>query len=211
MKNNQKSAPEIRKLSEDLKEFRHNIVGETVTIDELIYLMEERGIAMLLFMLALPMGLPIPVPPGVNVALAMPLLLLTAQQAIGVDKVWLPKKMRERAVPRQKLEAFFDKILPWIERIEFFMRPRLKFLTHRLIKRIVGVCGFIMALTVCIPLPLTNSAPSFGIACMSMGLLMRDVIAVLAGICVGLGWIALLIFAGEAGIDFLIGIINGEA
>lgn len=211
MKNNQKSAQEIRKLSEDLKDFRHNIVGETVTIDELIYLMEERGIAMLLFMLALPMGLPIPVPPGVNVALAMPLILLTAQQAIGVDKVWLPRKMREREVSRKRVEAFFDKILPWIERIEYFMRPRLKFLTLSLVKRVLGVCGFVMALTICIPLPMTNSAPSFGIACMSMGLLMRDGLAVLAGVCVGLGWIALLIFVGEAGIDFLIGVIKGGA
>jgi hypothetical protein len=211
MKNNQKSAPVIRKLSEDLKEFRQNIVGDTVTIDELIYLMEERGVAMMLFVLALPMGVPIPVPPGINVALSIPLLLLTAQQAIGFEKVWLPKKIRDRAISRQRLDVFLDKTLPWLERIEFLMRPRLKFLTHSLVKRVLGLCGFFMALTICIPLPMTNSAPSFGIACMSMGLLMRDGLAVLAGLFVGLGWIALLFFIGEAGIDYVIQVIKGTS
>ncbi len=202
------SPPPIRKLSDDLNDFQQNIVGDVVTIDELIYLMEERGIAMLLFMLAVPMALPIPVPPGINVALAMPLILLTAQQAWGSKKIWLPKRIREKSIQKSKVIALFSAASPWVRRIEFFVTPRLSFLTENTGKHIVGVCGLIMALAICIPLPMTNTVPSLGIACMSMGILMRDGLALLTGVAIGVGWITLLVILGEAGMELFIDLIK---
>jgi hypothetical protein len=64
-----------------------------------------------------------------------------------------------------------------------------------------------MALMVCVPLPLTNTVPSLGIACMAIGVVMRDGLAVIAGAIIGLVWIFLLLTLGEAGIRFLVGMI----
>jgi hypothetical protein len=50
--------------------------------------------------------------------------------------------------------------------------------------------------------------PAFGIALMAVGLLMRDGLAVLAGALIGTLWVCLLVFAGQAGIRFLLGLLG---
>jgi hypothetical protein len=64
-----------------------------------------------------------------------------------------------------------------------------------------------MSISVCIPLPLTNTVPSFGIALMSVGVVTRDGLAVIAGAIIGLLWVFALVFIvsflGTEGIDFV--------
>jgi len=52
-----------------------------------------------------------------------------------------------------------------------------------------------MALSVAVPLPLTNTVPSFGIATMAVGVLTRDGLAVLFGALVGTLWVGGMTFA----------------
>ncbi|MCB9964788.1 MAG: exopolysaccharide biosynthesis protein [Rhodospirillales bacterium] len=188
-------------FSADLKE---NYSGATtISLSEIIAAFHERGFGVILFIFALPMALPLPVPPGINVLLATPLILLTAQQLIGRRDIWLPQKMRHKGLPAKGLIKMLDKSVPWIAKIEVLIRPRLGFLTQGLFSHLIGLCGLIMALTVCIPLPLTNTVPSMGIACMAIGVVMRDGLAVLSGIIIGLCWIALLLILGETGLRLL--------
>ena len=188
-------------FSADLKE---NYSGATtISLSEIIAAFHERGFGVILFIFALPMALPLPVPPGINVLLATPLILLTAQQLIGRRDIWLPQKIRRKGLPAKGLIKMLDKSVPWIAKIEVLIRPRLGFLTQGLFSHLIGLCGLIMALTVCIPLPLTNTVPSMGIACMAIGVVMRDGLAVLAGIVIGLCWIALLLILGETGLRLL--------
>lgn len=78
---------------------------------------------------------------------------------------------------------------------------------------LIGVFGLIMALTICVPLPLTNTVPSIGIAVMAIGVLSRDGLAVIAGAAVGMVWVVILalalIFLGTEGIDFVKDTIKG--
>ncbi|MCB9980505.1 MAG: exopolysaccharide biosynthesis protein, partial [Rhodospirillales bacterium] len=113
------------------------------------------------------------------------------------------QKMRHKGLPAKGLIKMLDKSVPWIAKIEVLIRPRLGFLTQGLFSHLIGLCGLIMALTVCIPLPLTNTVPSMGIACMAIGVVMRDGLAVLSGIIIGLCWIALLLILGETGLRLL--------
>ena len=82
-----------------------------------------------------------------------------------------------------------------MKRIEILLRPRLGFLTRDGASRLFGILGVIMALTVCIPVPLTNTVPSLGIALMSVGFMMRDGLAVLAGALIGTAWVCMLAVA----------------
>ncbi len=70
-----------------------------------------------------------------------------------------------------------------------------------------------MALSVCVPLPLTNTVPAFGIALMSIGILMRDGLAVLAGVAIGMIWVfilyGILLFVGLEGVDLMKETIKG--
>ena len=200
----------LRSLSELLSDYcntlRENSAEDIVRvkIDDILDAFHERGFGMILFIFALPMALPLPVPPGINVLLASPLILLTAQQALGFKEIWLPKKIRQKTLSSKSLIKMFEKAVPFVQKIELLAKPRLGFLTQGLTSNLIGLAGLIMALTICIPLPLTNTVPSLGIACMAVGVLMRDGLAVIAGAVIGLLWITLLVFLGDAGIRLVI-------
>ena len=140
-------------------------------------------------------------------------MMLTAQQAIGRKTLWLPEKWKSKEVSSAKIESFLDAAKPWLKRIEFFIRPRLSFITQGVFSYVIGITGFIMSLAVAIPLPLTNTVPAFGIALMAVGILMRDGLAVIGGMLIGLAWVVLLITAfylfGSEAVDIIKNFIKG--
>ncbi len=180
-----------RSLSALLEDIRAQLTAPQITVDHLLSLFHERGFGFFLFLIALPAALPLPAL-GLNTVIALPLLLLTAQQMLGRHTVWLPERLRRKTIPSAKLERVIDSCLPWVVRIEWLTRPRLGFITHGVFSHIIGAAGLLMALSITIPLPLTNTVPSLGIACMAIGVLMRDGLAVLAGMSIGLAWCAML-------------------
>lgn len=182
----------IRTLSDLLNDIKEHLKTEKTSLGLLLEAFHERGFGFFLFLFALPAALPIPAF-GINTIIALPLLLLTAQQALGHHTIWVPKKLKNKEINSQKVEGFIDAAQPWLKRLEIFTKPRLEFITQGIFSNLIGVAGFIMALAVSIPLPLTNTVPSFGIATMAIGVLMRDGLAVIAGMIIGALWIILLV------------------
>ncbi len=198
----------IRSLSDIIRDVQSTLDGEEIiTLSEILEAFHERGFGFILLIFALPMALPIPVPPGINILLATPLLLLTAQQALGRHTLWMPKKMEGKTISSPKFTALLEKTLPFLEKIELLLKPRLAPITQGISSNIIGSLGFLMALAVCVPLPLTNTVPSLGISMMAIGVLSRDGLAVLAGVVIGMLWIIMLVlaflFLGAEGIDFI--------
>ena len=196
----------MKTISDILKDIETACDGERISIDDLLEAFHERGFGFFLFIFALPAALPLPAI-GVGTILGIPLVFLTAQQAIGRHTIWFPEKFRKKSMKRENVISLIEKALPWTARIEKLIKPRLNFVTQGTFSRMIGVCGFVMALSVCIPLPLTNTVPSFGIALMSIGILMRDGLAVLAGALIGIIWVlvlySILLFVGLEGIDLI--------
>lgn len=165
-----------------------------VTVGSLLEAFHERGFGFFLFFIALPAALPVPAL-GISTLIALPLLLLTAQQALGFHAIWLPEKLKRKTVSRDNIQKFIDLCLPWVRRMEIFIRPRLGFMTQGVFSHLIGISGFIMALSNALPVPLTNTVPCFGICLMSVGVVMRDGLAVIGGMAIGLAWIVLLVVA----------------
>lgn len=183
-----------RSLSELLTDLKGGLIAPDITVAALLEAFHERGFGFFLFLIALPAALPLPAL-GINTVIALPLLLLTAQQAAGRHTIWLPTSLRGKTIRTATLEKFIDSALPYVKKAEWLVRPRLGFLTQGAFSHIIGLLGFVMALSVAIPLPLTNTVPSFGIATMAVGVLARDGLAVLAGAAIGIGWVCLLVFS----------------
>ncbi len=184
----------IRTVSELLLDLRKKFKTKTVSVEKILLAFHERGFGFFLFIVALPMALPLPVPPGINILLATPLLLLTGQQAIGRKTIWVPEKLRKKRIDIKTLQDSIDKALPVTKKIEVFIQPRLGFITQGIFSNIIGAAGFVMALAVCVPVPLTNTVPSLGIALMAIGVVMRDGLTVLTGLVVGSLWVLMLVF-----------------
>ena len=197
-----------RSLSQLVSDAQHALSGGRDTLDlaDILEIFHERGFGFLLFLFALPAALPLP-GLGINLIVAMPLIFLSAQQAFGRHTVWFPGRIREKQIGRGRLIAFLQSSLPWMRRLEVFVQPRLCFVTQGVFSNLIGLCGLLMALSVLVPLPLTNTVPAMGIALMAIGVTMRDGLAVIAGMTLGLTWIALLIgvtvLLGAEGAAFL--------
>ena len=174
----------------------------TLTFGEIVQDFEERGFGFFLFVFALPAALPLPAV-GYGTVLGLPLILIAAQMAVGKKQIWFPENVKAKAIKETTLDSFADKASPWVKRLEVFIRPRLGFITYGPGRNLIGLAALIMAISVLIPLPFTNTVPSMGIALMGIGRIMHDGLAMIAGILIGLCWIALLIFFGVEGVEFV--------
>ncbi len=196
---------QIRSLSELLVDLKNSFnKQDNISIDDILKALHERSFGIMLLIFAMPAAIPLP-GLGINLIIAAPLLFLTAQQALGRDSIWFPQKMRDKSISSERVERILNAALPIIRKIELLVKPRLGFVTQGVFSYLIGFCGLIMALSVCVPLPLTNTVPSVGIALMAIGVIMRDGLAVIAGALLGLLWVAMLgyvlIFLGTEGLD----------
>lgn len=193
-----------RSINQILHEISEEITEKTITLGVLVDFLHERGFGVLLFLFALPMALPLPVPPGINILFATPLLFLSFQLIYGAKKPWLPASARKRSLSKKSFDKLVIQSDPWLRRLSWFIRPRLGFITQGWIAHLIGVFGVLFALCICVPIPLTNTIPSFAILLMAVGLLMRDGLAILGGMLIGTTWIALLATLGISGLKALI-------
>lgn len=201
-----------RPISEILIALKEQMPAENVCTFDLLGALHERGFGFLLFIFALPAAIPLP-GLGVNVIIALPLLFLTVQQSMGRQSIWIPNWMKHKSISRERFEDMVDGALPHIKKIEVLVKPRLGFITQGVFSVLIGILGLIMTLSICIPLPLTNTVPAMGIAGMAIGVIMRDGLAVIAGALLGTAWVFMIffviIFFGMEGVELVKETIKG--
>jgi hypothetical protein len=154
---------------------------ERVSVRDLFAALGDRALAALLFVFAVPNV--IPSPPGLSTVLGVPLLFLSAQMLFG-RRAWLPTFVARRSMARDDFEALMSRVLPWLERAEKLLRPRLSVLALPPMEYLVGLVCLALAVILVLPIPLGNIPPAFAIALMALGILERDGIWVLAGLMV---------------------------
>ena len=154
---------------------------ERVSVRDLFAALGDRALAALLFVFAVPNV--IPSPPGLSTVLGVPLLFLSAQMLFG-RRAWLPTFVARRSMARDDFEALMSRVLPWLERAEKLLRPRLSVLALPPMEYLVGLVCLALAVILVLPIPLGNIPPAFAIALMALGILERDGVWVLAGLLV---------------------------
>ncbi|MDA9865348.1 exopolysaccharide biosynthesis protein [bacterium] len=181
-------------ISQRLSQLAEDSENETPSLDWILTQLHERAFGLFLLVLALPCCIPFLY--GIPQIVALPLMFVSAQILIGRTSPWLPERLGAREVSKESLQNLADRARPWLEKIEGLSRPRLGRLTRPPLDRFVGIALVLFSASILVPLPGTNTVPGFAVVLVSMGLLQRDGILVLAGSVLGTVWIATLIFAG---------------
>lgn len=174
-----------RATSEVLEETVDNHTADDVSLGELMAVLQERGFGLLMVVLVLPNCVPIPVPPGVSTIFSVPLLFLAAQMLVAHPVPWLPMWLRKKTIKRATLAMMVSKLAPRLKIVEKLLKPRLTFFDSDAGERVIGFFWIIFALSIAVPMPMTNFVPGIGILLMSLGLLNRDGLIIIAGIIVG--------------------------
>jgi len=209
-------APRVTALLSDLvaRAERQSSTEEartTVTLRELLASLDERAFGLGILILALPCAIPFLY--GIPQIVALPMLALAAQLALGQEHPWLPDALANRTVQVGALKKVIHRAGPVLGLLERISGPRLQALADGFGARVVGTLLLIPAASILVPLPLTNSTPAIGVGIAAVGLLERDGLLIALGLLIGLVWVFLLVFFGAEAIsafkDWLIAQFSG--
>jgi len=187
-------------VSEQLSRWLDGEGGKT--LGSLADLFEEKSFALLFVVLLGVPALPLPTG-GATHVFELIAVLLAVQLILGREKIWLPQRWRklELAGPRQ--QRFIAGLMKMIRRLERFSKPRLTFLFDRRLSNIVfgllvvaGTAGAFLAP----PFTGLDTLPALGVVLLSLGVLLEDVIVVIAALVLGVAGVLLEIVLGTAAI-----------
>ena len=156
--------------------------GERITLDEAIETLGDRAYGLALLMLALPMAVPISAIPGISTVFGVPLILIAGQLMLGHSRPWLPHWLGTKSLSRADLGRMIDKALPWLERCERYIKPRMPSLVSPAAERLIGGLAAFMALLMALPIVLGNQPPAVAIALLAIAVIGKDGLFVLLGI-----------------------------
>lgn len=160
--------------------------GDYLTLYVIMEGLHGRGFGLLMLLFSLPLAIPLPVPPGYTTVLGSPLLVFSLQMMLGHQKPWMPKWLGEKKIARSTLATFIEKTSPWLISVEKILKPRIIWACEgSFVEKFCGGFCLLLAISIAIPLPLTNFVPAIGIGLISLGLLGRDGLIVLLGFVVG--------------------------
>lgn len=115
----------------------------------------ERAFGALLLLATLPAFIPLPFAVG---AIAGPLVALVGLQlALGLDRPWLPGRLRDRPIPRAALRRFGTRLRPLLAWLERWLRPRRGEWVHlRPVRVGSGLLLIVLGGLLALPIPFTN-------------------------------------------------------
>jgi len=147
-----------------------------LTIGELLDLLKRRSYGALLIMLSLA-GLI----PGISFFAGIADFLLGMQIALGFQVPRLPNIIQKQRINRAKLLKFTDRVLPWLIRVEQYVKPRWEPVSGSNFRRVIGIMICILSAIAVLPLPFINFLPNFAIICLALGIIERDGLFLLLG------------------------------
>jgi len=148
------------RLSEDLAKLQEKAREQSLSLGDVIFLLDDRARTFLLLLLSLPFVQPIPLP-GLSTPFGVAIALLGIGSLVG-QKPWLPDRLLKMQLP--------DIFLAPALRV-----PRILFLaTNPTMQRLEGLCILVCGVLLCLPLPIpfSNMLPATTVitfACSTLG------------------------------------------
>lgn len=175
--------------------------GDRLTVGDIVAVLRDRAFALLIVILGLPNCLPMP--PPIPLVCGFLLLLVAVQIMAGMTSPWLPRILLARSVARSDVERAAKRAVPLLRRLERWSRPRMSLFETPLGMRTVGLIVLTLSLALIVAAPFIGQIPlGIAICLVGLGLVERDGLVVVIGLCVGV--IGVLLNAG-----FVYAIVSG--
>ena len=155
---------------------------------------KERGFGLMLVVLALPSALPVPAP-GYSIPFGIVLMFLAGQIIIGRNSLWFPDFITKIKVPANQDSKLLKSMLKFLKFFEKFIKPRVSTLAKNPIwQKALAIVVLLCAISMLIPIPLTNTIPALGIFIIGLSLTQEDGLAGIFGAATGLAGIGFTSF-----------------
>lgn len=186
-----------KKLTHLLDGVEHAARNKTVSIADLLDEFGDRAITPFILIVCLLLISPVSGIPGVPTVGAVVIVILAAQALAGREQLWLPQKILNAKLSAKKVRKGVDwmrKPCAWVDR---HSHPRLRLLTKGPLRWL----ALVMCLVIPLTWPLLELLPFFTsigagmVSLLSLGLITRDGLYVLAGyVFIGLSGTGALAF-----------------
>lgn len=166
-----------------------------ITLGELIDRLGYRvyGLGILIF--ALPSIVPVSAIPGVAALFSIPIILLSLQLVFSRKEPWLPQWLKKKSIATSHIKKLFHYSIPYLQKIEKFIKPRYPFFSTRIVKVFLGLLIAWLSVLLMLPIPLSNMLFGSLIAILALGLIEKDGLIILIGLLLGIITAALYIQA----------------
>jgi hypothetical protein len=133
-------------------------------------------------------------------------MLLALELIAGRRCIWLPRRWSNVVLAGDRQQRFIRLLMRVIRRLERLSRPRLRFLFAGRVSNIAfGLLVIVGSVGAFLAPPFTglDTLPALGVVLLSLGVLLEDVLIVLAALIVGGAGIVLEVVLGAAAIHGL--------
>ena len=149
---------------------------DTLTLDEVLDSVGRRSYGPLLLVIGLFAISPVTVIPGMTWLAAALTLIVAGQMALGLPRIWLPKKALQAQLPRTAVKSGLEKSRGVARTIDKLLKPRLSFLSKPPFVNLVALLVIVAAL-ITFPLSfvlIAPLAPGLAVVFFGLGMVARD-------------------------------------
>lgn len=179
---------------------------DKIGIGEVVEALGRRAFGLGILLFSLPNSLPIPSIPGFSTLTGLPILFFAFQLTMGRSQCWLPHWLAVRQLPIGKIAPAMKKVIPYIDRAEKYLQPRLLQCSSPFGLRLAGAVILFLATILALPIPFGNFLPGFCVSIIALGILQRDGVVILSGAIGGIlsSYIVFLLFRAFAATLYLL-------
>lgn len=161
----------------------------TVSLGRILDAFGTRAYGPLLFLIGVVAVSPLSMIPGSMVLSGLLVAALMAQSLARRGPPWIPGRLRRIRIGTERMRRGMEKVLPWFERLERMVRPRLGPVVRPPLLHLCSLCAVMIGLTL-VPLtivPFGVVLPGLSLAVIGLGLMGADGLLVLIGIAISGG------------------------
>lgn len=179
-------------LGQQLADIIERLPPDALSLGELLDVFSDEGLLLLTILLTLVFLIPVSIP-GVSTVFGAAILLVGVSRLIN-RPLWLPQRIKHKALPAARLRPGLTAGLVWVRRMEKISRPhRLRLFVDGPGQGVINNLAFILAaLLLMAPfgfVPFSNTLPALALLLYAIGFIQRDGGAILLGHLANIGTI----------------------
>ena len=179
-------------LGQQLADIIERLPPDALSLGELLDVFSDEGLLLLTILLTLVFLIPVSIP-GVSTVFGAAILLVGVSRLIN-RPLWLPQRVKHKALPAARLRPGLTAGLVWVRRMEKISRPhRLRLFVDGPGQGVINNLAFILAaLLLMAPfgfVPFSNTLPALALLLYAIGFIQRDGGAILLGHLANIGTI----------------------
>lgn len=169
---------------------------QRIDVDVLLDAFGGRLIGPLLVVPALLLISPLGAVPFLPAVLAIFILLVAAQQAIGGRRPWVPRWLARCSVDRRRLVDATQWLKPITRRVDRLIKPRMVLLVCGPMRLLLALAACVMALLVfpLAPIPFAVQLPAWGLVMLGLAMIAHDGALAALGLTLALATVGLTLW-----------------